>query len=426
MVHRAVRGGVEDRWFKRVKQPDGSYQDVPSAKHGIPARWRARYVTGEGKETEKVFAVKREAETWLRARLAEVDSGTHIPRAKTKVTVADVYKEWSKGQAHIAKSTSIQRASTWKVYVEPKWGGTPVGEVKTSAVRSWIAELVSGDTGVPSIENAHGLLRMILDAAVEDGRLSRNPAAGIKLPKRTHPDRGYLSHQQLRELAEHCEDDGLVVLTLGYTGLRWSEMSALRVQDVDLTRRRINVSRAVVEASKLDWKTPKSHERRSVPFPQTLADLLSKQMEDKERDALVFTNTRGTVLRVGTWRNRVFRPAVSRCRAADPTFPTITPHDLRHTAASLAISAGANVLGVQRMLGHSKASMTLDVYSDLFDSDLDAVAANLDAAITELDADAEADDLAENSCGIAAGSEGDVELVATAENDSNSTDTNGS
>lgn len=54
---------------------------------------------------------------------------------------------------------------------------------------------------------------------------------------------------------------------------------------------------------------------------------------------------------------------------------------LRHTAASVAVSAGANVKAVQRMLGHAKASMTLDTYADLFDTDLDAVAAELDAAI---------------------------------------------
>jgi hypothetical protein len=67
--------------------------------------------------------------------------------------------------------------------------------------------------------------------------------------------------------------------------------------------------------------------------------------------------------------------------AQDPPFPTITPHDLRHTAASLAVSAGANVKAVQRMLGHAKAPMTLDVYADLFDSDLDDVAVNMDTAI---------------------------------------------
>jgi integrase len=101
----------------------------------------------------------------------------------------------------------------------------------------------------------------------------------------------------------------------------------------------------------------------------------------KARDDLVFTDLRGGVLRNSNWRTRVFAPAVEACQKADESFPAISPHDLRHTAASLAISAGANVKAVQRMLGHAKASMTLDVYADLFDDDLDAVAVNLDAAI---------------------------------------------
>src|SRR3954463_14669077 len=96
---------------------------------------------------------------------------------------------------------------------------------------------------------------------------------------------------------------------------------------------------------------------------------------------LVFTGTRGAVLRGGNYRNRYFSKAVERCQKADETFPDITPHDLRHAAASLAVSAGANVKALQRMLGHAKASMTLDVYADLFDDDLDSVAESLDAAI---------------------------------------------
>ncbi|MGP9747424.1 tyrosine-type recombinase/integrase [Brachybacterium sp. AOP29-B2-41] len=57
----------------------------------------------------------------------------------------------------------------------------------------------------------------------------------------------------------------------------------------------------------------------------------------------------------------------------------MTPHDLRHTAASLAVSAGANVKAVQQMLGHKSAAMTLDRYAGLFDSDLDDVAVRMDA-----------------------------------------------
>lgn len=76
-----------------------------------------------------------------------------------------------------------------------------------------------------------------------------------------------------------------------------------------------------------------------------------------------------------------FAGARNRAHAADPSFPlALTLHDLRHTAASLAISAGANVKAVQRMLGHASAAMTLDTYADLFDDDLDAVAVALNDA----------------------------------------------
>jgi integrase len=92
-----------------------------------------------------------------------------------------------------------------------------------------------------------------------------------------------------------------------------------------------------------------------VPFPAALAAELSALMVGKGRDDLVFIAVRGGVLRVSNYRKAVFTPAVKACQKADATFPAITPHDLRHTAASLAVSAGANLKAVQRMLGHAKA-----------------------------------------------------------------------
>jgi integrase len=68
---------------------------------------------------------------------------------------------------------------------------------------------------------------------------------------------------------------------------------------------------------------------------------MGRLMVDKDRDALVFTDQRGGVLRNSNWRPRVFQPGVEKCQKADDNFPSITPNDLRHTAASLAISAGA-------------------------------------------------------------------------------------
>jgi hypothetical protein len=89
----------------------------------------------------------------------------------------------------------------------------------------------------------------------------------------------------------------------------------------------------------------------------------------------VVTTASGTVLRLPNWRRAVWDPAI---RAAG--FFDLTPHDLRHTAASRAVASGANVESVQRMLGHASATMTLDVYSGLFDDDLSALAERMDAA----------------------------------------------
>lgn len=85
-------------------------------------------------------------------------------------------------------------------------------------------------------------------------------------------------------------------------------------------------------------------------------------------------------VRLSTSGRGWFAKAVRLSQKDDETFPRVTPHDLRHTAASLAVSAGANVNAVQRMLGHASAAMALDTYADLFDDDLDAVAVGLDTS----------------------------------------------
>ncbi len=396
-MKRNRRFGVEDLWNKTVYDEERRPYAVPSARNGKGKRWRARYVDDEGRERTQAFDRKSDATTWLTETSAKLTTGTWVAPEAGKLTVGDVYKTWSASQAHIAAKTAATRKSAWTSRVEPQWGNVPVADVKTAAIRAWVTKLKNDGLGVPGIENAFGLLRQVLGAAVEDSRIPRNPCDGVKLPKRQHADRGYLTHAQVVALASTVERDPTVVKFLAYTGLRWGEMAALRVQDFDVLRRRVNVSRAVTESGGLVWSTPKTWERRSVPFPASLADELASLMVGKTRDALVFANQRGAVLRGSNWRARVFTPAVEALRAASiehrakeiaatgeavtPEFPIVTPHDLRHTAASLAISAGANVKAVQRMLGHAKASMTLDVYADLFDSDLDAVAVELDAAI---------------------------------------------
>ncbi len=171
-----------------------------------------------------------------------------------------------------------------------------------------------------------------------------------------HRQRGYLDHAQVELLARSIDSNPEVVRFLAYTGVRWGEMAALKVADFDMLRRRVNVVQAVAEVrGELVWSSAKNHERRSVPFPKFLAPELASLMEGKGRDDLVFTSAEGKVLRVSTYRPRVFNRAVSDCRkatatiraaeqkatgaATTPDFPRVTPHDLRHTAAVIGENA---------------------------------------------------------------------------------------
>jgi integrase len=122
-------------------------------------------------------------------------------------------------------------------------------------------------------------------------------------------------------------------------------------------------------------RSPKARRTRSVPVPRLLRAELAAHIEGKKPADRVFTTRRGRPLRNSNLRHHVFDPAVTRAGLAP-----LTPHDLRDTAASLSISAGANVKTIQRMLGHASAAMTLDIYAGLFDDDLDSVGERLSDA----------------------------------------------
>jgi len=142
----------------------------------------------------------------------------------------------------------------------------------------------------------------------------------------------FLTHLQLRDLASEAGSWRVFVLLLGYTGLRWGEATALRVCDIDLARRRIDVRRAFSDVGgRVVLGTPKSHLSRTVPIPRFLAREISAAVIGKNADDLVFTMPGGSVLRLSNWRRAVFLPPRARARLS----VRFRIHDLRHTAASL-------------------------------------------------------------------------------------------
>jgi integrase len=212
---------------------------------------------------------------------------------------------------------------------------------------------------------------------VRSGRVRSNPARGLGLPRTQRRDYVFLTHEQLRDLAAEAGPWRVFVLLLGYTGLRWGEATALRVCDIDLSRRRIDVRRAFSDVGgHVILGTPKSDQSRTVPIPRFLALEMAAAITGRHADDLAFTMPGGTVLRLSNWRRAVFLPA----RAQAGLSARFRIHDLRHTAASLMIQAGYPPKMLQEIMGHASITTTLDLYGHLYPGDMDRYADRLDSA----------------------------------------------
>ncbi|WP_458042322.1 MULTISPECIES: tyrosine-type recombinase/integrase [Bacteria] len=308
--------------------------------------------------------------------------GDYIDPSSSRVPVRMFAESWlrSKHPPMSKPSYYVTLEQAWKNHVAPVWAHREISSIRRSEVQDWVSELATHKSRTVVLR-ALGVLAGILDVAIDDRRLTNNPARHIRNLPRNGPGkrRVYLSHDQVATLAA-CSAHPTMVLTLAYTGLRWGEATGLRVRSVNRLRRRFVIEEnAVMIAYEIHVGTPKTHEKRSVPYPQRLAPMIEEACAGKGPEGLLFGDGVNHMRNSGAqgW----FANAVKRAQAVDPSIPRVTPHDLRHTAASLAISSGANVKAVQRMLGHASAAMTLDTYADLFDDDLDAVAQRLNDAM---------------------------------------------
>jgi len=359
---------------------------MPSIQKRPDGRWRARYRDPAGREHARHFARKIDAQRFLDGIASAMLSGAYVDPARARVTVGEWSARWLDG-VQVKPSTRATYESLLRCHVLPTWGDVPLSGVTHADVSAWTAKLASSGLAPATVRQTHRVLSLLLGLAVRDGRMPRNPAHGAPLPRSAPSGKRFLDHRQVSELADAAATQrpeyGLAVRVLALCGLRFGELAALRVGRVDLLRRRLEVAESITEVNgRAVFGTPKNNTPRSVPVPRSLADGLAQLMAGKTPDALVFTAPEGGVLLLRNFRRRAFNPA---CLAAG--LDGLTPHDLRHTAASLAVAAGANVKAVQRMLGHASAAMTLDIYSGLFDDDLDGVAERLEAASADSLAD---------------------------------------
>ena len=181
---------------------------------------------------------------------------------------------------------------------------------------------------------SHGVLSGVLNDAVKGQRLAVNPAKGIdNLPRKTSRRHIYLTADDVHRLAHEAGEHRTLVLVLAFCGTRWGETISLRVRDIEFLKRRITLSENAVQLGVDHAVGPtKGRETRSVPIPEFVLDELALRCRGLGPDDLVFPGRNGGFLPRPKSSRGWFEGAVNRAGAQ-----RITPHDLRHTAASLAV-----------------------------------------------------------------------------------------
>jgi integrase len=226
------------------------------------------------------------------------------------------------------------------------------------------------------VVQAYQVVDQVLRYAVRTRHISLNPADDVQLPRINTPEKTALTHDQVRQVADAAGELGAIVYMLAYGGLRYGELAALRVADVDTTRRRLKVSRSMTAVAAMGMVEggTKTHQTRSVPLPAFVMDMLAEQITGKSPADLVFP------YHDGGWMPRDWFALRLDKASAAAGLTGITPHTLRHTAGSLALASDASVVTVQRLLGHRSPITTMNVYAHQLPDDFDNLAAAMDAA----------------------------------------------
>jgi len=349
------------------------------------ARYEVRLRGRDGGERSRTFRTRKEAERYERAQHQALDSGLWVDPRSGKVTLGAWAAEWQRTVVHLRPTTCRIYDANLRNHVLPDLGEVELGKLTPSMLRAWLSGLMTkvGRHGKPlakgSVAQAYRTLNRVLVAAVDNELLGRNPLSSIKPPRPDTDPMRFLSHEEVGALAAAMDPRyRALVLVAAYTGLRAGELMALRRSRIDLLHRTITVVEQVQSlAGRHIVSAPKTAAgRRSVAVPRLVVNALEEHLASYAEpgvDGLLFPAPEGGFLRLENFRRRVWRPATLAAGVAP-----LRLHDLRHTCASLAIAAGADVKVLQRMLGHASAALTLDRYGHLMPGQAHSVADRLD------------------------------------------------
>ena len=375
---------------KRRARGEGS---VFRRKRGTRTFWIAELRTGGVRENGRPrkrrasFGTQRQAiealEGWKRERASGLmaDPGS--------LTVADLVDRYLAARRRdLRETTHAGWSGALKRHVTPRLGNVRLAKLAPVHVLDFLTSMDADEVRPHARQKAFDLAKRMFGFGVSAGLLSRNPCTGIPRPRVVRARVRALSAEDAKRLLEAARESGPVwleaAIALLCSGLRISEALGTNWGDLNLDAARLHVRRGYVEPQKgpAVLSEPKSAAgRREVPMgARTVAAL--RRLRDSLPAAphptrpVFVGEAEGTRIRPSNFRGRFFRPLAERAG-----LPKATPHQLRHGFATWLLGAGVDLVTVQRAIGHSRGSMTIDVYGDHMPDYLDRAEQALRSAL---------------------------------------------
>lgn len=351
-------------------------------------RYRARWRGPSGESRSKTFPTRVKAEQHLTSVDHRKLTGDYVDSLAGKIKFADYSAKWLERKRATTRGTTAEtHASQIRKHLDPWFGTMELRAITREHVKAFAASLQSdtldrdGEVTKKAVAatTARAIvftLSAILAEAVDDGRISRNPAHGVKVGAKTERrvDPMHVANiaSKVPELADAMPKRWrAAVLLMASTGPRLGECLGLTVDRVDFLRRKIRIDRqlANVHGGNGGFAPPKTRAGvRDIPVPAHVIDMLAAHLAEFPANdtGLIFTTAENRAISRAGWSEKS-REACGKVGVEGRT----RTHDLRHVAASSLIAGGLSVAAVQAALGHASPAETLEVYTHFWPTDED-------------------------------------------------------
>lgn len=328
--------------------------------------YQVRYYGPDGRLRSRTFRTRGQAVDFSNKVEADIARGSWVDPALAATPMGEYVEGYLRDSVHWRPSTRLKVEGHTRNYIVPAFENYGLGSIRPADVREWIVALGEHGLAAGTVRAVYASFSRIMKQAVIDGLIPKTPCMGIALPKdETQREMHFLEPSQVEALARELPDRyKALIFTAAYTGLRWGELAALKLKNLDLVKGTVRVIEAVAEVNgHLKEGPTKTGATRTVALPTFLRQMLSEHLAEYPSKGYVFTSSKGQPLRRNFYR-RDYLPAVARAGLPKG----LRFHDLRHTCAALLIANGAHPKEIQERLGHSTIRVTFDRYGHLFPS----------------------------------------------------------